>query len=107
MLVAVPYPAEYLPPPPGPGVLGEVAAQTGGSLIGPADYGVLQEGRTELWPWLVGLALLLFAVSVCGRMLARRGPVGEDGAAADGSGAVDEPAVGAGVGGADSSRDIA
>lgn len=77
LLLAVPYPAEFQPPPPGPGVLGEVATQTGGTLLGAADYGSLHGDRRELWPWLVGLALLLFGVSVYGRMLQRRGPVEE------------------------------
>jgi hypothetical protein len=90
LLLAVPYPAEFQPPPPGPGVLGEVAAQTGGKLLGATDYGALHGDRTELWPWLVGLALLLFGISVCGRMLQRRGPV-EDTATAEAASDVRNP----------------
>ena len=70
-LVAVPYPAEFVPQPDGPGVLGQVVTQTGGELLGPSQYGVLSTGGNALWPWLVALALLLFAISIAGRMIVR------------------------------------
>ncbi len=71
-LVAVPYPAEFLPPRPGAGVLGQVVTETGGRFLGPADYGAIGGGGSSPWRWPVAAALVLFAAGVAGRMLPRR-----------------------------------
>ena len=66
------YPDEYLLQPPDEAMLRQLAAGTGGKYNpGPAE--ILNgdprtaEVQSELWPWLIGLALFLFVADVAAR----------------------------------------
>jgi hypothetical protein len=69
--VDVPYAGEYRPSRAGRATLGQLARQTGGSLLAPGDTSALT-GDSRAWrvPLLV-LALLLLLGSVAARMLVR------------------------------------
>ena len=67
----VPYPAELMPSALGRGTLGQLAKQTGGSLLSPGDTGALTGDRRAWRVPLLVLALVLFLASVTARMLVR------------------------------------
>jgi uncharacterized membrane protein len=69
--VDVPYPAEYLPTGLGRSTLGQLAKQTGGSLLSPGGTGALTGDRRAWRAPLLVLALVLFLASVTARMLVR------------------------------------
>jgi len=69
--VDVPYAAEYMPSALGRGTLGQLAEQTGGSLLSPGDSGALTGDRRAWRVPLLVLALVLFLASVTARMLVR------------------------------------
>jgi len=66
------YPDEFLLQPPDEAMLRQLAAGTGGKY-NPAPADILNgdprqaEVQSELWPWLLGLALLLFVADVAAR----------------------------------------
>jgi Ca-activated chloride channel family protein len=72
------YPAEFLPRAPDEALLGRLAAETGGTLNGPAEEIWTDDRRAaqekELWPWLATLALVLFLADVALRRWPRPAP---------------------------------
>jgi Ca-activated chloride channel homolog len=63
-LLAIPYPAEDVPQPPGASVLGALAQLTGGRLLPAGDPAALDPADgTALWPLLVALALALIVAA--------------------------------------------
>jgi Ca-activated chloride channel family protein len=69
--VDVPYAAEYLPTALGRSTLGQLTEQTGGRLLAPGDPSAITGDYRSLRVPLLGLAIMLFLVSVAARMLAR------------------------------------
>lgn len=69
--VDVPYATEYLPTGLGRSTLGQLAVQTGGSLLAPGNPGALTGDRRALRVPLLVLALVLFLTSVAARMFVR------------------------------------
>ncbi len=69
--VDVPYATEYLPTGLGRSTLGQLVAQTGGTLLAPGDPGALTGDRRAWRVPLLVLALVLFLASVAARMLVR------------------------------------
>ncbi|GAB4449977.1 MAG: VWA domain-containing protein [Anaerolineae bacterium] len=79
----LPYPAEYALPPEGSGqlLLAQLAAATGGELLRPGDSppGSIAaqteteppRPATELWPWLLQIALILWPVEIALRRWGR------------------------------------
>jgi hypothetical protein len=93
--VAVPYPAEYLPSPVGPGMLGQLAALTGGrgqdGAGQDADWERAHIGRhaAALWWPLVLISLVLFLAGILIRLVSPSGAPA--GSAATGEGEHDKP----------------
>jgi uncharacterized membrane protein len=69
--VDVPYASEYLPTGLGRSTLGQLAEQTGGSLLAPGDPGALTGDRRAWRVPLLVLALVLFMTSVAARRVVR------------------------------------
>jgi Ca-activated chloride channel family protein len=72
VLVDLPYAAEYLPTPLGRPTLAQVAAQTGGRLLGASNPSAIAGDSRSLRVPLIVLALILYAISIGARMLGRR-----------------------------------
>jgi hypothetical protein len=72
VLVDVPYAAEYLPTPLGRSTLAQVAAQTGGRLLGASNPSAIAGDSRSLRVPLIVFALILYAISIGARMLGRR-----------------------------------
>jgi hypothetical protein len=83
ILVDVPYAAEYAPAGGSTATLGQIAVQTGGTLLKPSAAPQLASASRSWRTWLIGLALFAFVLSVALRLLVRAVRPGRPPAAAE------------------------